>query len=205
MNEQTNAFTRAANALGQVESMVKSGDDILSSVTIAQDAMTSATGSLESTMTELLSIKKAISSATEEIQNTNDAAQETHKEALVANKEQVDRALNHLRDLETSIQAVHAQTLESVAEQVDRALNHLRDLENSIRAVHGQTMESVEKNSLKLDQQLDISRREIVKAINTSKQEVLSQTKGLFFLAGAVGVGVLVIIYGLYTYGILFS
>ena len=36
-------------------------------------------------------------------------------------------------------------------------------------------------------------------------QEVLSQTKGLFFLAGAVGLGVLVIIYGLYSYGILFS
>ena len=71
--------------------------------------------------------------------------------------------------------------------------------------VLGQTMESVEKNSMKLDQQLDHTRREIAKAINTSKQEVLSQTKGLLFLAGAVGVGVLIIIYGLYSYGILFS
>ena len=117
----------------------------------------------------------------------------------------MDRALSHLRDLETSIREVHVQTMESVEEQVDRALNHLRDLENSIRAVHEQTRESVETNSLKLDRQLDETRRDIVKAINTSKQEVLSQTKGLFFLAGAVGVGVLVIIYGLYSYGILFS
>jgi hypothetical protein len=185
MNDQTNAFSRAANALGKVENLIKSGDDILSSVATAQQTMTSATGNLESTMTELGLIKDALSSASVEAQ--------------------VDRALDHLRDLENSIQAVHVQTMKSVAEQVDRALNHLRDLENSIRAVHGQTMESVEKNSLKLDQQLDDSRREIVKAINTAKQEAASRTKGLFFLLGAVGTGVLIIIYGLYSYGILFS
>ncbi len=176
MNEQTNAFTRAANALGQVESMVKSGDDILSSVATAQQTMTSATGSLESTMTELGLIKDALSSATVAVREANDAVKEAHRETLV-----------------------------SVEAQVDRALNHLRDLENSIRAVHEQTRESVETNSLKLDRQLDDTRRDIVRAINTSKQEVLSQTKGLLFLAGAVGVGVLVIIYGLYSYGILFS
>lgn len=176
MNDQTNAFTRAAKALGQVESMVKSGDDILSSVATAQQTMTSATGSLESTMTELGLIKDALSSATVAVREANDAVKEAHRE-----------------------------TLASVEAQVDRALNHLRDLENSIRAVHEQTRESVETNSLKLDRQLDDTRRDIVRAINTSKQEVLSQTKGLLFLAGAVGVGVLVIIYGLYSYGILFS
>ena len=155
MKESENAFSRAATALGRIEGVVVSGQEILTSVGGAREAIEAARKSIDAVVQETAKLQAEVRTATESFREVGREVKSQHDRTIESVANQVGQAAARLGALEIlASQEQLAAKLEKeleLASAVSRELEETRRVSDSeLLATIGELVGRSERKSIRL-------------------------------------------------------